>query len=104
MAPGDTRPTFPLEGSNWFDRPDPAEGSGGAGRRARRGQPDQLRSDIALLDSEHQALIAFVSALPPRLLHKKIGKSHHTYLSTIAGVAAHDAYHAGQIQLLKKLG
>lgn len=99
------RPSFPLEGSNWFERPSVrgARLSRVAGLLRDR-QADQLESDIAILDAEHRKLVGFVAALSPRLLHRKIGKSQHTYLSTIAGVAAHDVYHAGQIQLLKRIG
>ena len=117
---GDRRRSFPLDGSNWFERPvlgrgdraivrgvrlPPSPGSGETRRGAERGggQADQLRIDIALLASEHLALLDAVARLPPRRLHKKIGKSRDTYVALIAGVAAHDLYHAGQIQLLKRL-
>ena len=89
------RPTFAPGGHNWHERPV------GRGRTDR--WPAQLKADIALLDAEHRALLELVRQLPPGLLQKKIGKSHHTFLTTIAGVAAHDVYHAGQIQLLKAL-
>jgi DinB family protein len=95
MTKSAPRPKFALGGHNWYERP------GGPVRTDR--SLAQLKADTALLDTEHQALLEFVRNLPPSLLHKKIGKSHHTYLTTIAGVAAHDVYHAGQIQLLKTL-
>ena len=121
MTEGEHRATFPLGGHNWYARPSrPVEvgvyapdGTGlqvpsdvsERGRRAPlladRSPARQLRNDIALLEAEHRALLDLVRNMPPRLLHKKIGKGQHTYLSTIAGVAAHDIYHAGQIQLLK---
>jgi len=44
-----------------------------------------------------------VAALPPRRLHQKTPGSRFTHLALIRGAAAHDLYHAGQIQLLKRL-
>jgi hypothetical protein len=120
MTRDESRPTFPLGGHNWYARPIRPEVAPQIGEnppvlpehmavpRTTRLQVErmlvqQLRSDVALLDSEHRSLIEFVRAIPPSVLHKKIGKTQHTHLSTIAGVAAHDVYHAAQIQLLKTL-
>ena len=102
MSRNGRRPRFLLAGHNWYERP-AVPAVQGIRPEAGRSSAHQLRADVALLDTEHQALLEFVGNLPPGFLHKKIGKSHHTYLTTIAGVAAHDVYHAGQIQLLKTL-
>lgn len=85
------RGSFPLEGSNFFRR-DPSFS-----------ESDWAR-DLALLDSEHSALRAVVARLRPRDLARRLsGPARHTVQATALGIAAHDLYHAGQIQLLKKL-
>ena len=89
---GAPRGSFPLKGSNWFVRP--------AGRRA---ADSVWRADIALLQSMHELLRAAVAQLSDRDL---AGTPRHSKVSNfdlIAGIAAHDLYHAGQIQLLKRL-
>jgi hypothetical protein len=84
------RGSFPLEGSNWFKRPeDPSE-------RA-------WRKDVALLDRTHRSLREAVASLSAKDLSKKPKGSKITNGFLIRGAAAHDLYHAGQIQLLKKL-
>jgi hypothetical protein len=87
---GEKRGSFPLAGSNWFTRP--IERSDRA-----------WRADVALLDRTHAALRKAIAALPGRQLHAKPGGSAISNFAIIAGIAAHDLYHAGQIQLLKKL-
>jgi hypothetical protein len=87
---GEKRGSFPLTGSNWFVRP--LERSDRA-----------WRADVALLDRTHAALRKAIAALPGRQLHAKPGGSAISNFAIIAGIAAHDLYHAGQIQLLKKL-
>jgi DinB superfamily len=86
----EARGSFPLKGSNWFERPlDPTE-------RA-------WRSDVALLEETHRSLRAAIAAVPPATLHRKFARSNETRFFLISGAAAHDLYHAGQIQLLKRL-
>ncbi len=85
-APG----SFPLKGSNWFRRPQDAT------ERA-------WRQDLALLDRMHRSLRAAVAALPARELTRTPKGSAVSNLALISGAAAHDLYHAGQIQLLKRL-
>jgi hypothetical protein len=87
---GGKRGSFPLPGSNWFVRPD---------RRSGRSWKD----DVALLESEHRKLRAAVAALHESDLTKKPGNGKVTILRLVMGIAAHDLYHAGQIQLLKRL-
>ncbi len=87
---GETRGAFPLEGSNWFRRP------------ARRADPPtQWKSDVALLVTTHRALRAAVARLTPADIDEPAGNVSAQAL--VRGVAAHDLYHAGQIQLLKRL-
>ncbi|MCO6459309.1 MAG: DinB family protein [Pirellulaceae bacterium] len=88
---GEQRGSFPLAGSNWFERADASDASG-------------WRRELALLDSMHEQLRTAVAALPEERLREPIGRSgklNHEQL--IRGIALHDIYHAGQIQLLKRL-
>jgi DinB superfamily len=87
---GARRGSFPLKGSNWFDR------SG-------RGTATDWRADVALLESMHRQLRSAVAGLRPPALGSRSKGSRFTSADLIAGAAAHDLYHAGQIQLLKVL-
>lgn len=89
---GEKRGSFPLKGSNWFPRP-----VRGVALEA------QWRADVRLLTDMHRALRAAVAALPPGALSKRGPRSGFDSLSLVTGAAAHDLYHAGQIQLLKRL-
>lgn len=81
---------FPLQGSNWFRRPATGTARG-------------LAEDIALLRRMHHELLEAVSRLPAGTLGRKIRGSRYTAAETVRGVATHDIYHAGQIQLLRRL-
>jgi DinB family protein len=61
------------------------------------------RADLALLKRQHQLLTAAVRRLPPARLAVRVGKSPWVVAEQIFGIAAHDLYHTGQIQLLKAL-
>jgi len=86
----DKRGSFPIKGSNWFEVPSLLTES-------------QWKQSVALLEDEHGALRAAVAGFPPERLSQipKAGKI--PYATLIHGVASHDIYHAGQIQLLKRL-
>jgi hypothetical protein len=86
---GDERGSFPLKGSNWFPLLE-------AFTEAVR------RSHVKLLTDEHRTLRATVAAFDPRQLWRA-SSSKYTAAALIQGIAAHDIYHAGQIQLLKRL-
>ena len=58
--------------------------------------------DLRLLDAMHRQLRAAVAVTAPRTIEARLPGSRVTRLRLITGVAAHDIYHAGQIQLLKK--
>lgn len=83
---GEPRGRFPLKGSNWFVRP---EGDA------------TLAADVGLLVEEHRALRRAVAGMTARALAERAGAGTKAFL--IRGIAAHDLYHAGQIQLLKRL-
>jgi hypothetical protein len=87
---GARRGSFPLDGSNFFERP-------------LRRTAAAWRDDLRLLDAVHGDLRAAVEATRPQDLSAPLPGSAVTRLKLITGAAAHDVYHAGQIQLLKKL-
>lgn len=89
---GEKRGSFALKGSNWFTRPTPGE----ANEKA-------WKQDIALLLSTHKTLRAEVAALSKAELRKKPPGSRVNIRDLVVGIAAHDLYHTGQIQLIKKL-
>ena len=86
---GEKRGSFPLEGSNWFKRP------------VDRGEK-AWRTDLALLDREHQLQRQAVESFPPENLDRRAPGSKTVARRLIAGIAFHDVYHAGQIQLIKR--
>ena len=79
---GGPRGSFAFPGSNWFARP------------AMRNEK-AWREDRALLVREHRKLREAVASLGDE-------KRLRPWFRMIFGVAFHDVYHAGQIQLLKK--
>jgi hypothetical protein len=87
---GEKRGSFPLKGSNWFPRPVVFTAEAWA-------------EDVALLEQTHRSLRAAVAALAPADLAATPAGSKVSNLDLLSGVAAHDVYHAGQIQLLKRL-
>jgi hypothetical protein len=87
---GEARGSFPLAGSNWFERPEEQTEA-------------SWRADVSLLDRMHAALLQGIAKLPERDLHATPRGSKVSNFGVISGVAAHDVYHAGQIQLLKRL-
>ena len=87
---GDKRGSFRLKGSNWFRRP--------------AGPVDAVawQEDLRLLIEQHRLLREAVAGFPARRLTQSIG-SRSSVAYIVRGIAAHDLYHAGQIQLLKRL-
>ncbi len=87
---GAKRGGFALRGSNWFARPIAATAAA-------------WRADLRLLEAQHRLLRQAVAELPPSRLGRVAPGGRFTNEAVIAGIAAHDLYHAGQIQLLKRL-
>jgi uncharacterized damage-inducible protein DinB len=87
---GEKKGSFPLKGSNWFARPVVLSAEAWA-------------EDVALLEQTHQTLRAAVAELAPADLAVTPAGSKVSNLDLLSGVAAHDVYHAGQIQILKRL-
>jgi DinB superfamily len=78
---GDRGGTFARKGRDWFQTPSPTE--------------EAWQADLALLDEHHQALRKALARAPAKRVEE--------HVRAIYGVAAHDVYHTGQIQLLKRL-
>lgn len=59
--------------------------------------------DRALLARQHDALVRAVRRVSRARWNRRGPSGRWTYGETIVGIVAHDVYHAGQIQLLKRL-
>jgi uncharacterized damage-inducible protein DinB len=81
---------FPLKGSNWFHLP--VETTDKA-----------WRNHVQMLDTIHREMRDAIANLRDSDLKKHPTGSNYTIESTVYGIAFHDVYHAGQIQLLKRL-
>lgn len=86
---GGARGTFPLRGSNWF--------------AVESLSADEWRRYVALLDAQHRALRETILNLPAERLTEVPPGAKIPNAMTVSGIASHDVYHAGQIQLLKRL-
>ena len=82
--------SFPRAGSNWPALP--------AVTDARA-----WRRDVALLKEQHWLLRDVIARLPAARVSARGWRSRWTNAQHIYGIASHDLYHAGQIQLLKVL-
>jgi uncharacterized damage-inducible protein DinB len=87
---GEKRGSFALKGSNWFARPEAKKS-------------EAWRDDLALLEDTHRKMRAAIAGLAPNDLDRIPPGSKVSNAAIISGIAAHDVYHAGQIQLLKRL-
>ncbi|HEX2474927.1 MAG TPA: DinB family protein [Lacipirellulaceae bacterium] len=86
---GEKRGSFSITGSNWFT---PQDVTAAAWQR-----------DVQMLVDTHKSMRASIADVPVARLHKQLPGAKVTYFFLISGIAAHDVYHAGQIQLLKRL-
>jgi len=84
--------SFPLKESNWFVRP-----TGG------KATEEEWKRDLKLLMEMHRGMREAISTLSDADLKVKPKGSKVSNLTMITGIASHDLYHAGQIQLLKRL-
>lgn len=91
MLDGSKRGAFPRRPSNWPAPP-------------ARPDEDTWAADVALLRAEHGRLVQAASEVKPSVLGRRPPTSKRwTYGELMVGIAMHDAYHTGQIQLLKRL-
>jgi uncharacterized damage-inducible protein DinB len=90
LLTGEPRASFAYKGSNWFPCP----------VRLTR---ERWHEATSLLAEEHSQLRSAIQDLQPRSLHEKPSSSKYTRANLLYGIASHDIYHAGQIQLVKRL-
>ncbi len=86
---GEKRGSFPLKGSNWFTRD--------------AGTESEWKTDLKLLEETHRSMRKAVASLPSSRLKQRTAHSSINNIAVIYGIANHDVYHAGQIQLLKRM-
>jgi hypothetical protein len=84
------RGSFSLPGSNWFKVPEEVS-------------ERDWKVAVSLLEREHRLLRETVVNFPPKKLGLTLPHSKVDNARLIYGIASHDLYHAGQIQLLKRL-
>lgn len=84
------RGAFPRSPANWPRLPD--------------AQNERTwKADRALLRDEHEALMKVARSLTSKQLDHRDAKGEYRALDLLFGVATHDVYHTGQIQLMKRL-
>jgi len=81
---------FPRDGANWPALP-----------KART--TAEWQRDRRLLDEQHRLLRHAIARLRPAELGRRGWHSKWPIKAEVYGIASHDLYHAGQIQLLKRL-
>lgn len=86
---GSPKGGFPRTPSNWPRVPDPAGDAA-------------WKEDRSLLRDEHERLVEAVRSFDPGRLDEP-GTGKYRFADLIYGVAMHDTYHVGQIQLMKRL-
>ena len=87
---GEKRGSFLMKGSNWFRCPEVLT-------------EDSWKSTVVMLAEQHALLREAIQKIPPTALFTASAGSKTTNLTLIRGIACHDLYHAGQIQLIKRL-
>jgi hypothetical protein len=87
---GEKRGSFARAGSNWFAADEGAS-------------PARWHADLELLATCHARLREVVAALADHDLVRPLPRGRGNVGWIVRGAAAHDLYHAGQIQLLKRL-
>lgn len=90
MLTGEKRGGFARKGTNWFSAPASAT-------------EKEWKLALAILENEHRQLADAAERVSPAALSKKPRGSSRTTGNLLYGVASHDVYHTGQIQLLKRL-
>ena len=78
------RGSFAVKGTNWFKSPE-------------HGDEKEWRAVLRLLDDEHRRLCSAMESLPRRAIEDR------KCAWRMYGIAGHDLYHTGQIQLIKRL-
>jgi uncharacterized damage-inducible protein DinB len=88
---GEKRGGFPRSPANWPDAPaDPT--------------PEAWEKDRRLVREYHDLLVEELARFnPDRLDDRAPGEGQTTFADLITGVVLHDTYHAGQVQLMKRI-
>lgn len=91
LLAGEKKGAFAPKGSNFFARPE--------------GKPTERawRDDLGILEATHRRLRDAVAGLRDADLGKRLPGSKYATDTLVYGVASHDAYHTGQIQVVKRL-
>jgi hypothetical protein len=84
------RGSFAFKGSNWF-------------ARDRSWTLTAWSDDRRLLEEEHQRLRTVIADLDDEFLAHTLPGRKERFIHLLQGIACHDVYHAGQIQLLKRM-
>jgi DinB superfamily len=92
---GSKKHEFPEKGRNWFARGDE--------KMSKAETQKSWARDLALLAKTHKELRSTIEALRESEFERPCRGSHQTVRRNLVGIAMHDVYHAGQIQLLRKL-
>lgn len=88
---GTRGPRFPRSPANWPDMPRVRDDSAWA-------------ADRALVAEQQRLLVETIRNFPGGKLGRSVGSGKRwTWGDLLIGIAMHDAYHAGQIQLMKRL-
>lgn len=82
--------TFPRQPANWP-------------RRANGSLEAAWAEDRALLKTCHAKLVETLRGFDVSRLDERAGDGRTTYGDLVTGVLLHDTYHAGQVQMLKRL-
>lgn len=96
---GGARDGFPRSPSNWPEVPDPpSTGPGGSAALA------AWEEDRRLVREWHDRLVTALEDFDPARLDEPAGEgSKTTFADLVTGALLHDTYHAGQIQIMKRL-
>lgn len=81
---------FPYKGKDWFFKPDIIS-------------EKEWQKDKSLLKEMHTLLIKSINDFNPANLDKALSNGKIKASALIYGIASHDVYHTGQIQLIKKM-
>jgi uncharacterized damage-inducible protein DinB len=92
---GSKKHEFAEKGRNWFARAEKKMSTAEAQKSWAR--------DLALLAKTHKELRKAIEALRESDLERPCRGSRQTVRRNLVGIAMHDVYHAGQIQVLRKL-
>ncbi len=81
---------FPLKGTNWFESPKTLTNT-------------EWKKVKKLLNELHEELYKLIPELSKKEFKSKSEKEKQINSRLLVGISMHDVYHAGQIQLIKKL-